>query len=105
MRAVLLLSLFLTCAGLSQAQTSPPAPAAAGPAAQRPEKRTENIRVEDAGTRIDEVRVGGETTSITVTPKGGLPEYEIVPSDGIHNPPTGNRDSAGGSRVWKILGF
>jgi hypothetical protein len=55
------------------------------------ESRTERIRVEDAGARIDELRIGGETRTITVTPKGGMPAYDVAPKTG--------------ERTWKVLGF
>jgi hypothetical protein len=51
----------------------------------------ERIQVESRDVRIDEVRFGGETRSITVTPKGGLPAYDVKPSTG--------------ERTWKVLGF
>jgi hypothetical protein len=115
MRIALTFSLFLTCMSASWAQAQAPVQPAAGqdeksvPAAggktARPEKRIENIHIEDKGARIDEVREGGETKSITVQPKGGMPEYKIEPSDGTRRPSTGDRDSSSGSRVWKILGF
>ncbi|MBT9507163.1 hypothetical protein [Rhodoferax sp.] len=102
MRASLLLppalSLFLACASVCQAQPANTVPAAATLPQASPtgasnavEKRTERIRVEDAGSRIDEVRVGGETRSINVQPKGGMPAYQIQP--------------ANGERTWKIVGF
>lgn len=55
------------------------------------DKRVEHIRVEDTGARIDEVRLGGETQSITVQPKGNMPAYQVAPKTG--------------ERTWKILGF
>jgi hypothetical protein len=55
------------------------------------EQRIERIQIEDGGARIDELRVGGETKSITVQPKGGMPGYEVQPLTG--------------ARSWKILGF
>lgn len=102
MRATLLpasiLSLFLSCAGVCQAQSAAPAPTAAeqnkppaSSATGAVEKRTERIHIEDAGARIDEVRVGGETKTIEVQPKGGMPAYQVEPTKG--------------ERSWKILGF
>ena len=55
------------------------------------ESRTERIRVEDEGARIDELRIGGETRTISVTPKGGMPAYDVAPKTG--------------ERTWKVLGF
>ena len=82
--------------GLCQAQTT------AGTASPTPvresgllgagiEKRTERIQIEDAGSRIDELRVGGETRSITVQPKGDMPSYQVQPGSG--------------QRSWKIAVF
>ena len=87
MRLALLLPLLLTLISPSWAQS--PAPEAAPSTAI--EKRTERIRIEDAGSRIDELRVGGETKTITVQPKGGMPSYDVKPDSG--------------ERSWKILGF
>lgn len=98
MRSALLLTLSLLSAGLCSAQALVPAPSAsnsnvvAAPAPDNAvEKRTERIQIEDRSARIDELRVGGETKSITVQPKGGMPAYDVQP--------------ASGERSWKILGF
>lgn len=98
--ALALLSLCTAGACLAQS----PAPAAE----QAVEKKIERIRVEDSGSRIDELRVGGETQSITVSPKGGMPAYEVLPASANRAPSAGDRNSAsgsGGTRVWKIFGF
>lgn len=75
--------------------TATPLPAAAvNPSAgtnTSQESRTERIRVEDEGARIDELRIGGETRTISVTPKGGMPAYDVAPKTG--------------ERTWKVLGF
>ena len=74
----------------------------------RKNQKIERIRVEDAGNRIDELRVGGETQSITVQPKAGVPAYEIQPTDGARSRPADARDgmsSATGKRVWNVLNF
>lgn len=76
-------------------------------AAGRPDKAVQHIRTEDAGTRIDEVRVGGETQSITVQPKTGskLPSYEVKPADTTRaNVPSSSSDT-NGARVWNVLKF
>lgn len=51
----------------------------------------ERIHVEGGSSHIDELRVGGETRSITVQPKGAFPAYDVQP--------------ATGTRAWKVLGF
>ena len=98
MRSALLLTLSLLGTSLCSAQALVPAPSASTPSAAQTaapesavEKRTERIQIEDGGARIDELRIGGETKSITVQPKGGMPAYEVQP--------------ASGERSWKILGF
>jgi len=80
--------------GVAQAQsTTPPAPmpqpSASATVAADPSAR--HIRIEDAGNRIDELRVGAETRSITVQPQGNLPSYQVEPTTG--------------ERRWKVLGF
>ena len=98
MRLALLLTLSLLGTSLCSAQALVPAPGAPNPtllSTPAPdgsvEKRTERISVEDSGARIDELRIGGETKTITVQPKGGMPAYDVQP--------------ASGERSWKILGF
>jgi len=98
MRFALFFSLSLCCIGACRAESPTPLPAhadsrtaAASASSKVIEQRAERIHVEDASTSIDELRVGGETRSIKVQPKGGMPAYEIAPSNG--------------ERSWKILGF
>ena len=74
----------------------------------RPDQAIQRIRTEDAGTRIDEVRVGGETQSITVQPKTGpnTPAYEVKPPDSAKgNAPSQSSGDTNGSRVWNVLKF
>jgi hypothetical protein len=97
----LFFTVLLACAGGSWAQTGTPstkppvAAAAAQPASPQPtvsaNQLIERIHVEGGATQIDEVRVGGETRSITVQPKGGFPAYSVQPTTG--------------ARAWKVLGF
>lgn len=89
----LILPLLLAC-GLAWSQTPPPetgTPAAASSPRAGVEPRIEHLRVEDAGARIDELRIGGTTQSISVQPKGGMPTYQVEPKTG--------------ERSWKVLGF
>lgn len=63
-------------------------------------QRIERIRVEDGGSRVDELRVGGETKNITVQPKvGNLPSYEVQPQNNEGS------DGTNGRRVWRALQF
>ncbi len=98
MRFFVFTTLSFFCLSLSWAQAPASLPAGAEPpklaASAAPsaiEKRTEHIRIEDAGSRIDELRIGGETKTIDVQPKGGMPAYQVAPTSG--------------ERSWKILGF
>ena len=99
-----LLSLTVLACGAALAQAPAPAPS---PAKNPPEQRIEQIRTEDQGTRIDELRVGGQTQSITVTPKANMPEYEIQPTEGARTRPTQREgaESGSGPRVWNVLKF
>ena len=96
MRSSFILPLFLAGLSLCQAQTTAPSPTSAG--GTRPvavgagvEKLTERIHIEDTGSSINELRVGGETRSITVQPKGDMPRYQVQPGSG--------------QRSWKIAIF
>ena len=82
--------------GPAAAQALPdPAPADQAPAADA--GRVQHLRVEDGGSRIDEVRVGGQTRSITVQPKvTQMPSYEVRPA---------RQGQQQGERVWKIGNF
>ena len=115
MHAAPLFTLFLCCLapGLAPAQATAKAKAPtasqskqADPAAGKIEQKIEKIRHEDAGSRIDELRVGGETRSITVKPKGDMPPYDLGNQTGNRNPAGTDAESGkGGSPGWKVLGF
>ena len=121
MRAPALLLLAGLVAGTAHAQTAgnvaAPPPATATPAADadtstteptdKRNQKAEHLHVEDAGSRVDEVRIGGQTQSITVQPKtGNMPAYEVTPSDGVRNRAKGfNEDTNQNPRVWKFGSF
>jgi hypothetical protein len=73
----------------------------------RKNQKIERIQVEDGGSRIDELRVGGQTQAVTVQPKSGMPAYEIQPSDLARSRPAENRDGLAGrgQRVWNFFNF
>lgn len=106
---ILLTSLLITAPVLAQdsGENSPQPNAQAPEQLQKAEKqgdkhnqRIERIRVEDAGSRVDELRVGGETKNITVQPKvGNLPAYEVQPQN------TEGADGTNGRRVWRAIQF
>jgi hypothetical protein len=96
--------LLVIAAATAHAQTDKRELTAAG----RPDQTIQRIHHEDAGSRIDEVRVGGQTQSITVQPKTGdnLPAYEVKPSDTARGAaPSTSRSDTTGSRVWNVLKF
>ena len=73
----------------------------------RQNQKVEHIRVEDKANRIDEVRVGGQTQSVTVQPKAGAPAYELQPDDLARSRPSESREGFSGrkQRVWNVFGF
>jgi len=74
--------------------------------APRVEQRTERIHLEDQGSTVDELRIGGQTRSITVQPAAGnMPAYEVLPSDGVRNRPQNGAESTTGPRVWNVMKF
>lgn len=97
---------------------SPPSPARLAPPARpeaapdtpskpgRGDPAIERIRTEDAGSRIDELRVGGETKQISVQPKTTVPAYEVKPAEGARGtPPATTSNDTNGSRVWNFFKF
>lgn len=110
------LLLALLCSPMAvqaQAQTAPARPPAdtAPPPASEVERGEPNVRrlvIEDEGSKIEETKVRGNTTRITVTPKVGTTRgYEIITEDGsrdVSDGLTGSRGAAG-KRVWRVLSF
>ncbi|MFY7904711.1 MAG: hypothetical protein ACOVO0_01120 [Burkholderiaceae bacterium] len=75
-----------------------------------PDLRVERITHEDAGSRVDEVRVGGVTRQIDVQTKSGLPGYQIQPSATAQGSatPAGERTGSQGSSgraSWRLFNF
>ncbi len=81
------------------------APAGAAPAAPG-EPAVQHIVVQGRDTRIDELRVRGQTRRIVVTGAGGT-RYEVIPADGLRDAPdaAGTTQGAAGKRVWRVLNF
>ena len=119
MRAVHLLLLLGIASSTALAQTpsqnAPQGTADKREALQNPEQlsgrsnqRTERIQIEDAGSRVDELRVGGQTQTISVQPKAGnMPSYEVQSPDGARSR-AGSQNGAEtntGPRVWNVLKF
>ena len=86
------------------AQTPPAEPA---PLQHAPGDRIQRITNEDALTRIDELRVDGQTQSIQVQPKNGAPAYQIQPLPAGDTPgATAGRPSGNAGRSsWRVLNF
>jgi hypothetical protein len=110
LRAALLTSLAAVTVSFAQAASAPAANRAETrpvDASSWPQPTIERIRIEDAGSRVDELRVGGETQNITVQPKaGGKVPYEVKPAKSAKgNPPSASNGDTNGSRVWNVLKF
>jgi hypothetical protein len=65
-------------------------------------QRIERIHVEDNNATVDELRVGGQTQSITVKPNSRAPAYQVMPNASELTRGQGQADSAARdtSRVW-----
>jgi hypothetical protein len=103
---IALLSLVLLAAAPAFAQAPVVAPESAVDG--RLNQRIERIVHEDAGSRIEEVRYGGQTQSITVQPKADVPAYEIDPGDVSRARPADQRNGlsgTGGQRFWNVFRF
>lgn len=89
----------------ASAQTAGLAPTAVDPLPPGP--KVERLTHEDKLSRIDEVRVGGQTQSIEVHPKNGAPAYNIAPRRGTDSTGDGPNQRTGnaGKSSWRILNF
>jgi len=84
-------------AGVARAEDAAPKPKGGEPAVQ-------HIVVEDDGVRIEELRVRGQTQSITVQSKvGNVKPYQIVPPSGARDP--SQQGNLAGQRLWHMLSF
>jgi len=94
---------------LAQTAAAPVAPALVADApAERAEPSVRHLVHEDEGSKIDELRVRGQTQFVVVTPKVGITKsYEILVNRSGREPAngTGGADSATGKRVWNVLDF
>ncbi len=97
------LAALLVAAGAAHAQTSPAPLSREEPVFDRTTQRVEHIEHEDSGSRIEEVRAGGQTQRIRVQPKASVPAYEVQPPDTSGRTATGESGpGSAGRRVWKI---
>ena len=72
------------------------------------EPKVQRTVIEDEGTRIEELRVRGQTQSIVVTSKqAGGSRYEIITGDGSRDLTAGPSSARGavGQRVWRMFSF
>ena len=100
--AAVLASLSVLAVPVLRAQPAPAADAGRG--------GEPNVRltvIEDGGSRVEELKVRGETRRIVVQPKLGGGRYEIIPADGGRDLATGPTTPRGavGQRVWRVLQF
>jgi len=102
--AIVLASGLLSAPAFAQTptDTAPLSPAESSGKLQR-------IVVEDAGTRVEEARVGGVTRQIEVQPKTGAPAYQIQPTT-VQGPATPASERTGqpggaGRSSWRVLSF
>jgi len=104
-RLVLVVLLALLSGRAAFAQTAPIERDA--PLDPRKNQKIEHLTTEDKDNRIDEVRVGGQTQSVTVQPKNGAPAYEVQPNDMARNRSADSRDGFAErkQRVWNVFGF
>ncbi len=66
------------------------------------EQTAESITHEDAGSRIDELRVGGQTRRIEVQTKTALPAYQVQPLDASRLDPA---QPGAGKSSWRLMKF
>ena len=125
MKTVPVTALLFACATCVAQSASAPAPAptpssaaAAAPARPAPapasatdrgEPNVKHTVIEDDGSRIEELRVRGQTQRVVVTSKvgGGHTSYEIIMGNAGRNPvaSTGGATSAVGKSVWSVATF
>lgn len=69
-------------------------------------QQIERIEVRDNGATINELRVGGQTQSITVQPNAPVPAYNVQPADALGQARIPDRGpGAAGPSTWKLFGF
>ena len=82
-----------------------PAPAVAAAAASASTTADRRV-IEDDGVRIEETRVRGQLSRVTVQSKlGTVRSYEIIVGPGGRDPSQKNAQGASGQRAWSVLNF
>ena len=74
---------------------------AAMPAPTKPEPKVERLVHHDGWSRIEELRIGGQTRTIDVHTRSSIPGYEVRPID----PGVSDDRSGAGARRWRVLHF
>ncbi len=89
------------CAG-TLAHAQPGGAADAEPPAPRfPEPKVERLVHGDGLSRVEELRIGGQTRRIEVQTRSALPGYDVQPIDGARS----DELSGAGTRRWRLLRF
>ena len=91
-------ALFLGCALWASVLPASATEAPAREPVRTLEQRTERLTHEDAGSGIDELRVGGQTRRISVQTRTAVPGYEVTPAE---QQPSGQA----GRSSWRLLRF
>jgi hypothetical protein len=87
----------------AHAQPAPLPEAASATTPQGIEQTTERLLHEDASTRIEELRIGGQTRRIEVDTKGALPAYLVQPQHA--NQPGADPQGSAGKSAWRLFSF
>jgi len=87
-------ALALPCAARAATDPATPQPSA-------PEPKVERLVHHDGWSRIEELRIGGQTRTIEVRTRSGLPSYEVRPID----PGVSDDRSGAGTRRWRVTDF
>ncbi|MEW6694729.1 hypothetical protein Tther_01764 [Tepidimonas thermarum] len=95
-------ALALAALWLAATSATAAAPTDAAPATpSAPEPKVERLLHQDGHTRIEELRIGGQTRTIDVRTRSGVPGYEVRPID----PGVSDDRSGAGVRRWRVLAF
>jgi hypothetical protein len=88
------------------ASAQAPATSPAESALLEPGQRVQKITHEDQLTRIEELRVGGQTQRIEVQPKNGAPAYDIAPlRSELPGQGASERTGNSGKSSWRLFNF
>jgi hypothetical protein len=109
MNSNLVLAVAFAClAGVAATSRAQTAPLVADSPPERGEPNVKHTVIEDKGSKIDELKVRGQTQRVVVTPKVGITRpYEILVAPAGRDPfdGTGGARTAAGKRVWTIGNF